>query len=161
MMIFERGFEYYRTVKLTVQVQLLPEAAQRKAFSQTLAVANRAANLVSEIAWERRAFHAYDLQQLTYGEVRALGLSAQLAVRVIKKVADAYAHDRRTKRRFHLDAAQPYDAKCLSWQLDQGTVSIWTTGGRLKRVPFIVGGYQRGLIAYLKGESDLVHRDGK
>jgi len=148
-------------MKLTVQVQLLPDSAQRTALGQTLALANRAANLVSESAWQRGVFRTYDLQKLTYGEVRALGLSAQPAVHVIKKVADAYKLDRRTKRGFRADAAHPYDDRCLSWQLDQGTVSIWTVGGRLKGMPFVAGDYQRKLLAHRKGESDLVVRDGK
>src|SRR6266487_2086917 len=117
-------------MKLTVQVQLLPDPAQRVALGQTLALANEAANLASGIAWERRAFGTYDLHRLAYGQLRALGLSAQLAVRVIKKVGDAYKRDRRTKRKFRDDAAQPYDDRCLSWQLNWGTVSIWTVAGR-------------------------------
>ncbi|MFD8309037.1 hypothetical protein ACFV29_42990 [Streptomyces sp. NPDC059690] len=28
-------------------------------------------------------------------------------------------------------AAQPYDDRCLSWQYDQRTVSIWTVDGRV------------------------------
>jgi putative transposase len=148
-------------VKLTVQVKLLPDPVQQAALGQTLALANQAANLASEIAWERRAFRAYDLQKLAYGDVRALGLSAQPAVRVIKKVADAYKLDRHRKRTFRREAAQPYDAKCLSWQLDQDTVSIWTVAGRLKGLPFATGAHQRKLLAHRKGESDLVLRDGK
>ena len=82
-----------------------------------------------------------------YGQLRALGLSAQPAVRVIKKVADAYKLDRRTKRTFRADAAQPYDDRCLSWQPDQQTVSIWTVAGRLKGIRFAVGEQQRKLLA--------------
>ena len=33
-------------------------------------------------------------------------------------------------------AAQPYDDRCLSWQHDARTVSIWTATGRLKGVAF-------------------------
>ena len=39
---------------------------------------------------------------------------------------------------FRADAAQPFDARCLSWQIPEvvggreATVSIWTTAGRLK-----------------------------
>jgi putative transposase len=145
--------------RLTVQVQSL--ADQRAALRPTLALTNQAANLGSEIAWQRRAFRTYDLQQLAYGQIRALGLSAQPAVRVIKKVADAYKLDHRTKRTFRTDAAQPYDDRCLSWQPDQQTVSTWTVAGRLKGIRFAVGQQQRKLLAHRRGESDLVHRNGK
>jgi hypothetical protein len=148
-------------MRLTVQVQLLADADQRAALQATLALTNQAANLGSEIAWQRGAFRTYDLQQLADGQIRALGLSAQSAVRVIKKVADPYKLDRRTKRTFRADAAQPYDDRCLSWQPDQQTVSIWTVAGRLKGIRFAVGEQQRKLLACRKGESDLVCRNGK
>jgi hypothetical protein len=122
---------------------LLADADQRAALQATLALTNQAANLASDIAWQRRVFRTYGLQQLTYGQLRALGLSAQPAVRVIKKVADAYKLDRRTKRTFRADAAQPYDDRCLSWQPDQQTVSIWTVAGRLKGIRFATGEQQR------------------
>ena len=126
-----------------------------------LDLANQAANLVSEVAWQWRVFRRYDLQRIAYSQIRALGLSAQPAVHVIKKVADAYTLDRRTMRAFRADAAQPYDDRCLSWQPDQQTVSIWTVAGRLKGLRFTLGEHQQALLAYRKGESDLVCRDGK
>jgi hypothetical protein len=33
-------------------------------------------------------------------------------------------------------AAQPYDDRCLSWQYDAATVSVWTVEGRVKNIPF-------------------------
>ena len=149
-------------MRLTVQVQLLADADQRAALQATLALTNQAANLGSEIAWQRRAFRTYDLQQLAYGQIRALGLSAQPAVRVIKKVADAYKLDRRTKRTFRRDAAQPFDDRCLSWQLDarrpcrSGPPRAACKGlGSAARRP------ARDAGRAPQGESDLVHRDGK
>ena len=38
--------------------------------------------------------------------------------------------------RFRPDAAQPFDDRCLSWQLGTRTVSIWTTSGRLRGIRF-------------------------
>jgi len=35
---------------------------------------------------------------------------------------------------FRPDSAQPFDDRCLSWQVGQSTVSIWTLDGRLKDV---------------------------
>ncbi len=37
---------------------------------------------------------------------------------------------------FRPEAAQPYDDRCLSWQYDQRTVSIWTVDGRVKNIRF-------------------------
>jgi putative transposase len=148
-------------VKLTVQVRLLPDTVQEAALRATLNLANQAANFVSEVAWQRGTFRCFDLQRITYDQVRALGLSAQPALHVIKKVAHAYTLDRRTKRTFRRDGGQPCDDRCLSWQPDQGTVSIWTVAGRLKGVRFTVGEHQKALLAYRKGESDLLCRNGK
>ena len=62
---------------------------------------------------------------------------------------------------FRPDAAQPYDDRCLSWQYEQQTVSIWTTAGRLKSVRFVCSvDALKTLQQYRKGESDLIERDG-
>ena len=147
-------------MKLVAQVKLLPDTAQAAALHATLDLANRAANLASGVAWRRQVFRNYDLRRLVYGQLKDLGLSAQPAQQVIRKVADAYKVDRRTRRSFRADAAQPYDDRCLSWQPEHRTVSIWTTAGRLKGIRFACGEYQARLLAARKGESDLVYRDG-
>jgi IS605 OrfB family transposase len=153
-------------VKIDVKVRLFPDAEQQRALARTLRACNAAANAVSAIAWERRVFRAYSLQEVTYGTVRTdFGLAAQATVRVIKKVADAYRKDQKQRRSFRPDSAQPFDARCLSWQIDEarpgGTVSIWTIDGRIhglhfKGSPEIV----EVLRSCRRGESDLIHRDG-
>jgi putative transposase len=159
-------------VKFVVQVRLFPAPIQEAALDNTLRLCNKAANIVSGIAWETQTFRNYDLRRYTYSELKSMGLSAQPAQHVIKKVADAYATVKaqvKAKLRkplgkpitFRPDAAQPFDDRCLSWQVESRTVSIWTTGGRLKGVPFGCSDEQAvALAAYRKGESDLIHRDG-
>jgi hypothetical protein len=52
------------------------------------------------------------LDKLVYYQVRQrFGLSAQMAVRGIAKVVDAYALDKRTQRMFRTDGAFPYDER--------------------------------------------------
>lgn len=64
-------------------------------------------------------------------------------------------------RRTSPGAAQPYDDRCLSWQYDQQTVSIWTLSGRLKNVSFVCSADAlTTLQQYRRGESDLIARDG-
>jgi putative transposase len=116
------------------------------------------------------------------------GLSAQPAIRVIGKVADAYTtrnanidagnygpHGSAKRKAvaatpigFRADGAQPFDARCLSWQIPEGvggrqaTVSIWTTAGRLKGIRVL--GAARDLVLLRTspiGETDLISRDGK
>ena len=63
---------------------------------------------------------------------------------------------------FRPDAAQPFDDRCLSWQLDRRTVSIWTMAGRLRGMRFACSpDALKTLARYRQGESDLLHRDGK
>jgi putative transposase len=170
------------TVKLVVPIRLYPGATQEAALRDTLTRCNQAANLASAQALRMRVTSKQSLQRMIYRELKAMGLSAQPAIHVIRKVADAYAAlranvragnlgDPGSQRRvraeskpitFRADAAQPFDDRCLSWQLDRRTVSIWTTAGRLRAVPFACSPAQlTRLREHRQGESDLVHRAGK
>ena len=99
---------------LVARVQLLPDAGQAAALRATLRRANTAANGLSELAWVYRTFGRHALQRLSYRGVReSSGLSAQVVVRLIAKVADAYKLDRKVKRRFKPLGAIAYDARIL------------------------------------------------
>jgi IS605 OrfB family transposase len=166
-------------VKLVVQVKLQPASAyEAEALAATLRACNRAANWVSAVAYAKDLKRRNELQEEVYYDVKATyDLGAQPAVRVIKKVVDAYAtlagnikngHLTGKARRkaeskpivFREEAAQPYDDRILSWNLDQQTVSIWTLAGRLKGIGFACSAEHLKLLAHRKGESDLVLRDG-
>jgi hypothetical protein len=61
---------------------------------------------LAEQAWHHKTFRQLD--KLVHYQVRErFGLSAQMAVRAIAKVVDAYALDKRTKRMFRTDGAFP------------------------------------------------------
>ena len=148
-------------MKLIAQVKLQPTAEQAEALHQTMLAYNDAANYISEQAWMRKTFRAYDLHHATYYSVRQqFGLSAQLAIRVIKDVADAYKLDTRTKRAFRRMGSVTYDSRVLRWFLAKSEVTIWTMAGR-QRIPFVCGDRQRKMLETLQGEADLVHRDGE
>lgn len=168
-------------MKIVVQVRLFPDAAQQAALRATLDLCNQAANTASTLAYERRVFAKQSLQRLTYGDLKGMGLSAQPAIHVARKVAGAYATLKANIRagnlgpvgskrrqsavgksiRFRRDAAQSFDDRCLSWQLAKRTVSIWAVGGRLSKLRFGCSDTQFALlVAHRRGESDLVHRDG-
>ncbi len=159
----------------------MPDAAQASALSATLRVVNERANWVSVVAFEHGVPREYELRKHTYAELKACGLGAQAAQHVIKKTRDAYTtlkaniragnlgrpgSKRRVKAEskpivFRPEAAHPYDDRCLSWQYDAGTVSIWTMAGRLKNVRFACSASAfKMLREYRKGESDLIERDG-
>ncbi|MFA5616856.1 MAG: hypothetical protein WDK95_08360, partial [Syntrophorhabdaceae bacterium] len=77
-------------MKLTAKAKLMATAGQAVFLRQTMVAANKACNHISEQAWQARSFGQYALQKLLYKSVRAsFGLSAQVAIQCIVKVADA------------------------------------------------------------------------
>lgn len=146
-------------MRLIAQLQLQPTPEQAEALARTLERANAAANAISSAAWRTRAFGRYDLQKLTYHTVRSdFDLTAQIVVRLLAKVADAYKLDHLRRRTFRPHGSIAYDARILRYQ--DGAVSIWTVDGR-QTIPFVCGERQRALLAHQRGESDLVYREGR
>jgi putative transposase len=147
-------------MKLIAQVKLQPRPEQAEYLKRTLETVNAAANFVSDHAWNTKTFRQYDLHHACYYAVRArFRLSAQMVVRLLAKVADAYKLDRRTQRIFKLQGSIAYDSRILSWRLADQTVSIWSVGNRL-RIPFVAGERQLALLPYMQGEADLIYRNG-
>ncbi|WP_370943444.1 RNA-guided endonuclease InsQ/TnpB family protein [Amycolatopsis sp. cg5] len=174
-------------MKQVVKVRLLPTQDQELALSQTLRRCNEAASWLSQQMHALGITHRFAAQKKFYVELRErFNLSAQPTIRVIGKVAVAYTTLRanvqagnfgppgsslRSKVEakpavFRPEAAQPFDARCLSWQIPatgrEGTVSIWTVAGRLKFLR--VTGKPEHLLLLRTcdiGETDLIHRDGK
>lgn len=147
-------------MKLIAQVKLQPTAEQAHALKRTMETANAVANQISAHAWNVGSFRQYDLHHDCYYEIREqFDLSAQMVVRAISKVADAYKPDRKTKRTFRPLGSIAYDNRILSWKPEGQTVSIWTIAGR-QTIPFVAGQRQLELLAALRGESDLIYRDG-
>lgn len=150
-----------KSMKLIAQVKLQPEPGQTELLRRTLEVANAAANYVSEVAWDTKTFGQYDLHHACYYTVRErYKLSAQMTVRLLAKVADAYKLDRKRKRVFHPHGSIAYDKRILTWKLASQTVSIWTVGGR-QTIPFVAGERQLALLPFMLGEADLVYRRGE
>jgi IS605 OrfB family transposase len=148
-------------MRLTATIQLLPTPDQADALVGTLETANAACDYISQVAWESKTFRQFAIHKLTYAAVReTFGLAAQLAVRCIGKVADAYKLDRKTQRTFRAHGAIPYDERILSYNLKGCEVSIWTLDGR-QAIRFVCGERQRELLATQRGESDLALVRGK
>jgi putative transposase len=175
-------------VKQVVKVRMLPSAGDAAAMYETLQTCNLAASWLSAQMHAARVFRKIDAQHRFYYELRArFGLAAQLAIRVIGKVAEAYAalraniaagnygppgSDRRRRIEdspivYQPSGAQPFDARCLSWRFPKevgrdAAITIWTTAGRLKNIPIIGDPRQMMLLSTRAiGECDLIYRDGK
>jgi putative transposase len=148
-------------MKLIAQIQLLPSPGQVNALRKTLEVANSACNYISTQAWDSKTFKQFPLHKLTYYAVKEMfKLTAQVVVRVISKVADAYKIDHKTKRTFGLHGAIAYDNRILTYRLNSMELNIWTVEGRQK-MPFACGKRQLELLKGQHGESDLCFVKGK
>ena len=102
-------FQYTDRMKLIAQLKLQPTPAQADALRRTLEAANAACTAMSDTAWQTQTFRQFELQKLVYEHTRAtFGLAAQLTVRCISKVADAYTLDRKAQRTF-----RPHGSDCL------------------------------------------------
>jgi len=140
-------------------LKLLPTPDQHLALLDTLRVSNRACDWLSRQAWDTNIFGQFALHKLAYERCRTqFGLAAQMTVRCIAKVTDAYKLDRKTRRRFTRYAAQPYDDRIFRMQSDTH-LSLWTTAGR-QSLPYQCGARQRALLAFRKGEVDLMYIRG-
>lgn len=146
-------------MKLTIGIQLKPSKDQKRSLLQTLENANQIANIISADAWENKTFGQFSLHKLIYKSIKdTFDVSAQMIVRLIAKVADAYKLNKMNRRIFRPHGAIAYDDRILSWKED--SVSIWTIDGR-KRIPFACGARQFEMLKFRQGESDLVYRKGK
>jgi putative transposase len=146
---------------MTLQVQLLLDREQVQKLSATIAAFSEAANWLAGEAFKLKTANKVILQQLYYAQLRErFGLSAQMAVRCIAQVCEAYSRDRRIKPSFRKYASVPYDQRLMSFKgLDK--VSLLTLEGRIN-VPLIMGRYQAERFHHKHGQYDLVRRkDGK
>lgn len=175
-------------MKLTAKVKL--ETPDAPLLLRTMEAANECSRWISEQAWKSSTFGKQELQKLTYAEARRrTGLSAQITIHCIFKVADSYRSafalhrlhitkvNRQNNRlakmgkplkplpvmesvKFRATGGVTYDDRILRWMPNERAVSIWTLEGR-RKISFVSGEYQYAMLATRKGESDLVYQSGK
>lgn len=148
---------YDSSMKLALQIKLLPTDEQAKSLSATLEEANAACNQISNVVWEKRIWNQFKVHHLVYHDLKkTTRLSAQILIRCISKVVDSYKPDRKKKRFFKPLGAVTYDPRILSYK--GTTISVWSVDGRLK-IPFVC--HNEKFLPYIKGEADLVTKKGK
>jgi IS605 OrfB family transposase len=151
-------------MKLTLQLRLLPDAAQKENLLATMARFNEAAAFAARVGFEAGVYSQPSIHKRCYREIRErFGLSAQAAVRAIGKAVEAFASLRAKGRKecpaFRSRGAVTYDQRILSFK-GLNKVSLWTLSGRVL-LPLVYGEYQRERFDRLKGQVDLVYRGGK
>jgi IS605 OrfB family transposase len=146
-------------MKQTLLLKLAPTEEQHHALLETMHAFNKAADYVASVAFSAQTANKFELQKLVYGEVRSTyKLPAQLAIRAISKASEAYKRDKSIQPTFRPEGALVYDPRVMGFK-GLSTVSLITLSGRVL-VPFIVGGYQEARMNRIKGQADLLYRNG-
>jgi len=146
-------------MKLTLDIKLAPTPEQYVALLATLERFNAACNAIADIAFRERLANKIALQKLVYYDVRErFGLSSQMTVRAIAKVVEAYKRDRSVRPVFRPQGALTYDERIMAWK-GLATVSLLTLVGR-QLVPVRLGIYQVARWHRLRGQADLIYREG-
>jgi putative transposase len=144
-------------MKQPVLIKLTPTPEQHFALLRTVETFNAACNAIADVAFAQRSANTIDLQRLVYYDIRQhFGLSAQMTIRAIAKVAEAYKRDKQLKPTFRPHGAMVYDERICSFPaIDR--VSLLTPDGRVI-VPFRFGAYAVGMLARTRGQADLLYR---
>lgn len=147
-------------MKLTMQLKLLPTPEQSTVLLDTMARFNAAASYAAEVAYTDKVFSQPSIHGRCYAEIRKrFGLSAQMAVRAIGKAVETFKRDKSICPTFRPLGAITYDQRILSFKgLDK--VSLWTMTGRML-LPLAYGEYQGERFDRMKGQVDLVYRNGQ
>jgi len=146
-------------MKQTLLVKLAPMPDQSAALLRTLETFNAACNDIAGVAFEQRSANKIELQKLVYYDIRQrFGLSAQMCIRAIAKVGEAYKRDRTIRPGFRPHGGMTYDERILSFpRVDRA--SLLTLDGRVE-VPFRFGAYQAARLDRIRGQADLLYRNG-
>jgi putative transposase len=139
----------------TLVVKLDPSQEQYKMLSETMKRFNEACNDIAETVFALHSANKLEIHKTVYYPIREkFGLSAQLTIRAISKVCEAYKRDKSIKPEFRLDGAIVYDQRILSWKgLEK--VSLTTLQGR-QVIPVRFGDYQKARMDRIRGQADLI-----
>ncbi len=151
---------YNESMKITLQMQLVPTSEQREVLLSTMERFNAAASFAAKTGFDAGVFSQPSIHKLAYQEIRSrFGLSAQMAVRAIGKAVETFKRDRSKCPAFKPRGAVTYDERILSFKgLDK--VSLWTLSGRMV-LAMVYGEYQGQRFDRIKGQVDLVYRGSK
>jgi putative transposase len=151
--------KYTVCMQQTMTIKLAPAPAQHARLLRTLETFNAACNDIAATAFAERCASKFDLQKLVYHDIRQrFSLSAQMTIRAIAKVVEAYKRDTKTPPHFRPHGAMTYDERILSFpRIDR--VSLLTLEGR-EVMPFRFGAYQQARWDRVRGQADLLLRDG-
>lgn len=148
-------------MKLTIQLQLVPDAEQSRRLLATMERANEAATVAARKGFGAGVFSQPSIHRLAYREIRdRFGLSAQMAVRAIGKAVECFARDKTKCPIFKPHGAITYDERIFGFKGVDKT-SLWALPEGRVIVPLIYGEYQKERFDRIRGQADLVYRKRK
>lgn len=134
-----------------------------KSLAETCRVFADACNATLALAFPANVSNNIKLHRLAYRMIRTrFGLSANLAVRTVRRVASAMtvARKRGGKPRLFRPTSIDYDARIFAYRKMDETVSLTVMGGRI-HVPLVLGKFQRqGLLGKTPTAATVI-RKGK
>ncbi len=140
-------------------IKLATSPEQYQSLLETMQRFNEACNYISQLTFENHTGSQVKLHHLAYRYLREhYGLSAQMAVRVVGKVAEQYRRDKSKLHSFKPTSAMVYDSRILAFK-EMDKVSILTLKGRTI-IPIRIGEYQAARINTVVKETDLILRNG-
>jgi len=133
----------------------MPTGGQRQALLKTMERFNAACNEISQFAFHQKCFGKFNIQKHVYHDIKSkYGLSAQMVIRAISKVAESYKAEKKILHQFKEHGAIVYDQRILSYK-GLSHVSLWTVETRQK-IAMVLGDYQKARVDRIKGQADLV-----
>jgi len=146
-------------MKQTLMIKLAPSPEQYDSLLATMERFNEACDAIAETAFNLQTAGKRRLQKLVYQQIRdQYKLSAQLTIRAIAKVCEAYKRDRSIKPNFRPHGAIVYDQRILSWK-GPDSISILALDGRQVGSARI-GAYQQARLDRKVRQADLILRKG-
>nr|WP_245393793.1 transposase [Allomeiothermus silvanus] len=124
---------------LTLRCTLKPTPEQAAALAATVRLFAQGCNHALRVAKEHGEFRRFKLHRLVYRDLRAMGLSANLAVQAIARVGKKKG----SRAKFYQPTSCTFDPRTLS--LREESVSLTTVAGRML-IPMKLGNYQRGVL---------------
>lgn len=144
-------------MKITLRLRLFPSAEQEAKLLDTMRKFNAACNAASKVAYEKQIANKHLLQKLIYQDLRReFGIPADMAIRVIARVCDAYKTNPEKQRRFRELGSVSYSyGKNYGYKgVDRVSLQVCPVGREV--VPFVMGEYQSKRFGYAKGQAQLL-----
>lgn len=146
-------------MNLTAKLNLQATPEQAQALLGTLEAANKVCNEIGQQAWKKQVFTQSGLHRLVYNSIRVRhNLAAQMIVRAIARVANAYQKGQKHRVTFSHHDALAYDPPIVSFDLDTLKVSLWSVKNRLN-IPFACSDRAMELLHGRRRESYLCYID--